>query len=320
MPVCHANRPLVAGTGTSTSTKPLRPAYTEKTRIAPLDDNTSLERSSLRFSSTEALRLRLWPVDLLRYLGKAARAIRRAREVDAPVSFAINQTRKSGDVHTYALRRSSLHVALRHGTTDVAAFDEVFIECDYDLPAPVVSRLGHDRLRVLDLGANVGLFAIWAFRSLPGCAVTSVEADPENFRVLRLAHDMNSAVPWTVIHAAAATVAGSVQFVSGKGTSSYVSAHPHPGAIAVPAIDVLPALDTHDFVKMDIEGSEWELLADPRMGQSRVRAMVVEYHGNSGTVESPSERASRLLHAAGFATTTPIEKTPELGVIWAYRS
>lgn len=236
------------------------------------------------------------------------------------MSFAINQTRKAGAVHTYALRGSSLQVALRHGTTDIAAFDEVFVESEYELPPPVASRLGTDRLRVLDLGANVGLFALWAFRRFPGCSVTSIEADPENFRVLRRARELNSAVAWTVIHGAASTTNGFVDFVSGQGTRSHVLAGVNPGATTVRAIDVLPMFDTHDLVKMDVEGSEWRLLADPRLVRSRVRAMVVEYHGDSDASKSPRERANRLLHAAGLAALVHSEKTPELGVIWACRT
>jgi FkbM family methyltransferase len=212
-----------------------------------------------------------------------------------------------------------MHVALRHGTTDVAAFDEIFIERDYDLPPTIASRLGTDRLRVLDLGANVGLFAVWLFSRFPHADVTSVEADPGNVHVLRRARESNAGVAWTVVHAAAATADGSVRFSPGKGTSSHVTTHADPTAIDVPAVDVLPLLDEHDLVKMDIEGSEWQILADPRFAETRARVLVLEYHRPLVTAAPPVGDAREILEAAGFQITAIREKTRRLGVVWACR-
>ena len=40
--------------------------------------------------------------------------------------------------------------------------------------------------------------------------------------------------------------------------------------------DVLGQIAEADLVKMDIEGGEWGILADPRI--ARQRALVLEYH------------------------------------------
>lgn len=49
--------------------------------------------------------------------------------------------------------------------------------------------------------------------------------------------------------------------------------------MSVAAADVLPYLADTDLVKMDIEGGEWEILADPRLGARLHQALVLGHHG-----------------------------------------
>ena len=88
--------------------------------------------------------------------------------------------------------------------------------------------------------------------------------------------------------------------------------------IAVPAIDVMPRLESTDVLKVDIEGAEWELLEDERLRSSAVRAIALEYHGASDG--DPHGRAEALLTAAGFRTrTVHREDAIGVGLIWGWR-
>ena len=63
--------------------------------------------------------------------------------------------------------------------------------------------------------------------------------------------------------------------------------------IAVPAQTLLQVMDrvggTVDLVKMDIEGSEYEVLLNTAPKQlKRIRRMVLEYHGTVGEHNSPA--------------------------------
>jgi hypothetical protein len=83
---------------------------------------------------------------------------------------------------------------------------------------------------VVDLGGNIGLATLWFAREFPDARLTTIEADPTNADVLERVVALNRV-----------------------GTR----------IITVPMIDVLPILAEADFLKMDIEGGEWEILSDP---------------------------------------------------------
>jgi FkbM family methyltransferase len=86
------------------------------------------------------------------------------------------------DVLTYRLRGGA-SVALRKGTTDFKVFDEIFVEQAY---APCVAGLP-DHLgpvTLIDLGANIGLSALFFVRALKVTEIIALEPDPGNFRML----------------------------------------------------------------------------------------------------------------------------------------
>ena len=68
----------------------------------------------------------------------------------------------------------------------------------------------------------------------------------------------------------------------------------------VEVVDVLPEVVAADFLKIDIEGGEWPILADRRFRDVRARALVMEYHRMGSPGEDAAAEASRLLRDAGF--------------------
>ena len=69
---------------------------------------------------------------------------------------------------------------VRHRTPDVAALGEVFYERQYEPPAAFASFLdGLGRPpAILDLGANVGYFTIFAFARFPRSRVVAFSLTP----------------------------------------------------------------------------------------------------------------------------------------------
>jgi hypothetical protein len=94
-----------------------------------------------------------------------------------------------------------------------------------------------------------------------------------------------------------------------------------PGAVAIPIVDLFPYLQEVDFVKMDIEGSEWPILSDPRLAALSNIVMVVEYHSYACPYPHPGEAVSQLFASAGF-TSREIEspeQPEETGIVWAWK-
>ncbi len=223
----------------------------------------------------------------------------------------------------YELRGTGVHVLLRHGSSDITTFDEVFCSSAYEPPADVaacLAELGRPP-RVVDLGANIGLFSAFGMGRWPGAQITAVEPDPESIAMLRACFARNRAGgDVAVVNAAAAASAGVMRFVAGLAAESH-RAHPdeHAATVEVPMIDAFEHLAGADLVKIDIEGGEWELLGDARFATSGVRALVLEHHGRHCPTEDPRAAATRLLVGAGYEVRADTPSVRGVGLLWAWR-
>jgi FkbM family methyltransferase len=263
-------------------------------------------------------------VSVLARRSATGRALTQAARVTDPVGFLrAERAGRSDAAAEYALRSGDARVALRHGTTDVRMFDEIFCAHVYAPPAAATARLSAlpGPPRVLDLGANVGLFSADAAARWPGARITAVEPDPANLTVLRRCAELNAHThPWRVIPTAASTSATPLRFVAGEGSESHEAhASELEESIEVPATDALALLDDTDLAKIDIEGGEWAILGDPRLAGASVRAIVLEHHGRLCPSRDPRATARTLLGEAGFETLAGGAAPLGVGTLWAWR-
>ena len=194
---------------------------------------------------------------------------------------------------TYRLRESSVAIALRHHTGDVMVLDEIFSQREYE-PPPEVDLGGVET--AVDLGANIGLFGAWLLGRAPRPGSPRIEPDPGNAAVHRLALEANGlGERWRLVEAFAGTAAGTTTFTAGLHATS------HEGAgIEVPVVDVLPELARAELIKVDVEGAEWPILADPRFRELAASWLVLEYHADGCPSADPRAAAEEALRAAGF--------------------
>jgi FkbM family methyltransferase len=233
--------------------------------------------------------------------------------------FVVRELTGRRGTFDYRLRGSGRCVFIRHGTADIVTLDEVFYTRSYALPQEVATSLDSlDRApRVLDLGANIGLFGLFIRERHPDAPITAIEADPDNAMVLRRCIAANeTAERWKVVEAVAATHDGTVSFVPGAYSLSHV-AGPDETGVPLPAVDVFRYLADMDLLKVDIEGGEWEILADPRFAETPLRAIVLEYHAFSCPETNPREAAAAALAAAGFVVEA--KAADDYGVAWGWR-
>lgn len=223
----------------------------------------------------------------------------------------------------YELRATGVQVLLRHGTGDTTTLDEVFCSSAYEPPDIVRSALQElDRPpRVLDLGANVGLFSAFVMGRWPGAQITAFEPDPENLELLRGCVALNRAqADVAIVDAAAAAADGTMHFVAGLAATSH-RAQPDEQSttIEVPAVDALEHIAGADLVKIDVEGGEWELLRDARLALGGQQALVLEHHGRHCPTRDPRATATQLLQAAGYEVHARGPAVAGVGMLWAWR-
>jgi FkbM family methyltransferase len=205
----------------------------------------------------------------------------------------------------------------------VAVFDEVFGRSHvYDFPPhlrAILDRCGRP-LRVLDLGGNVGLFAVHALGSLRDVIVTSFEPDPFNLPLIERCIELNQADDrWTVIAACAATRDGTVPFVAGNYADSRVAVEGEPTTLEIPSLDIFPLMHRFDLVKMDIEGSEWPILLDPRFADVTPAVFVVEWHTYGCPERDPRLAVDAAFKGAGYRTQLSPPTRDTHGNLWAWR-
>lgn len=220
-----------------------------------------------------------------------------------------------GAYHTW----SGVGYRIRHATRDVGIFAEVFIAGEYEPPMAVRERLdGLGRApRVLDLGANIGLFAAYSREQWPDAAITAIEPDPENLELLR-ATAVDAKV--VVVAACAATREGTVRFVAGEFAESHVATDGSgEDTIELACVDAFRFAQSADLVKMDIEGSEWEILADARFAELGAEALAMEWHDIGCPHADPRGAAHAALENAGFEVLCENRPLASNGTIWALR-
>ncbi len=247
----------------------------------------------------------------------------RAALVRESPGFAARELGHSVALARYTLRGGHVRVLLQHGTPDVHVFDEIFYQGVYDPPEEVARVL--EALpgppRVVDIGANVGMFGARVLSRYPEARIVAFEPDPRNAEVHRRTVAANAAEPrWTLVQAAAAPADGELRFHTGNFARSGPAADDDATAGSVPAVDVLPYLADCDLIKLDAEGSEWAILDDPRFGQTSARAIALEYHPDRCPEPDARAAATRRLTGAGFEVRwqpTPVEAG--YGSLWAWR-
>jgi len=181
---------------------------------------------------------------------------------------------------------------------DAFIHSEVFEHEHYRLP------LKRSPQTILDLGANIGLSAVYFARLFPDAELACVEPAPDNVRVLARNLELNG-VSATVIPAAADVTDGRVLLELGEHDYAHhvVTASKHAmrprldvEAISVPTIMRHLSWERVGLLKIDIEGHEAELFARDCDWLDRVDAMCIEWH-----VEDGPERLGALAKRFGFA-------------------
>lgn len=177
-------------------------------------------------------------------------------------------------------------------------YEEVFVRKVYDFrtdaPAPVI----------VDCGGNIG-FTVLRFKQLyPESRVTVYEADPAICRVLKENVRTLGLVGVEVVCAGVWCEDGEMDFVAEGGDGGRLVEGGNARVRTIRLADRLK--DPVDLLKLDIEGAEWEVLADlcDSGALDRVSHLIVEFHGRRNHRYTFGRLLSQIAEA-GFDFTFP---------------
>lgn len=222
------------------------------------------------------------------------------------VSYALKRPRP------YRFRWDDLRFHMR--MEDRVAFSEIVLDGEYGFLEEVVRSAA--RPRVIDLGANIGLFSLLAFRWNRAATVVAVEPAPDTYELLHATQSLNPELKWNTQQVAIADRAGTVPFSGGgASTGRRIMGKPGERTVNVPAQTLDPFVQQHlgageiTLLKMDIEGAEGTVLPGSLATLRRVGVLTVELHDGVDTdqcVRLLRQEFPHLQKATGRTSSKPL--------------
>jgi FkbM family methyltransferase len=158
----------------------------------------------------------------------------------------------------------------------------------------------HPNPRILDIGANLGLASI-RFRELhPAARITAFEADPAIAAVLQKNLHAFDDHTTEIIAAAAWTQNGQAGFQSNGDDSGQLNAD---ASLQIRTVDLSEyCREPVDFLKMDVEGAEFELIAHLHSTGTlaNIQRMFIELHAWNATTPVRFHELLTTLTTNGF--------------------
>ena len=198
---------------------------------------------------------------------------------------------------------------LRTYAGDLSILYEIFWQQTYLLP----HLKGGTFRTVIDVGANVGLAALFLLEQFPVSRLICVEPEPDNFRLLQ---KNLRGTPSVALQAALSATDGTVKIVSSPWAyNANVSAETgttEVTAVCMPTLLRSQNLERVDLLKIDIEDYEHQVFAGPADWLAQVGTLLIEIHSTE------SQKAVRqAVQAQGFTWEQATGQHPDLGLFVA---
>ena len=154
---------------------------------------------------------------------------------------------------------------------------------------------------IIDCGANIGLSLIYFKQLYPNSQIIAFEADPNIAEICRYNVEQFNFKDVDVINAAVWTEDGYMSFLPNDSLGGKLEGGSDSSkSISVKTLRLLPYLEMPvDFLKIDIEGAEVDLLLDIKDSLDKVGLLFVEYHSSVGETQR-LDLLLRVLTDAGF--------------------
>jgi FkbM family methyltransferase len=242
-----------------------------------------------------------------------------------------------GSLVAYPIRRRLSDrrkvIGLKNGLTIVtpgnveltSLFDEIWVDRCY---APEPFQLSPGDV-VIDIGAHVGVFTLWAAAHYPNRRIISLEPSPKSFEILRQNVLRNRLKGVEVLQSACAGRAGTAVLHS-RGAASmntlYTRDVLHSSFRALDSVPVVTLdeiferfqIKSTGLLKLDCEGAEYEILLNASDVTLRgIRCIALEYH--LGLNDQTPQQLAEFLTGKGFEVTILPPCSTEGGYMYAMR-
>lgn len=160
-----------------------------------------------------------------------------------------------------------------------------------------------DKPVIIDCGANIGLSVLYFKLRYPHASIEAFEPDVSNFEILSQNCNENRLSDVHLNKAAVWTLNGTISFSASESEASHITEENTSGDTPVAAVRLAEILQRHEithFLKMDIEGAEWNVVTDIANELKYVENFFLEYHGKSWETYKLNDIMG-ILKSSGFS-------------------
>lgn len=260
---------------------------------------------------------------LVQYLGRAPELIAARRHTPAVAPLVMRYLEIGRHAYPFRMRLTTGATLTLSSPAEVKVFWQIFVRRCYSLP----DRCG----TILDCGANVGIFSVWAAQERPSARIVALEPFAETYGALESQIRSNGLERQVeCVQAGLAGAPGRRWMQSGtdspyRKVMAADAAAPEGAATAAQAVPVqcitlAEALERFrlqplDLLKMDIEGSEWEvLLSTAPETLAGIRHVQLEYHRVHKRFGYTPEKLFAHLERAGHRLVSRTEDAHHTGL------
>jgi FkbM family methyltransferase len=221
-------------------------------------------------------------------LGRALRVLLMERRVPYRLQTAWNRALHAVGFTHKTLRLAGLRFRVRRLAWDEGFLRHAIEREDYTKKEFALS----DSDTVIDVGANIGAFAVHAARQLHGGRVIAFEPAADNFALLEQNARLNGLANLTPVRAAVAGTTGSLTLYRAQGSGAHSTTAGRlsstTGTEQVEALSLEDVfrryeVDRCNLLKLNCEGAEFEILYGAPAGiLQRIDRIAMEYHATEG--------------------------------------
>jgi FkbM family methyltransferase len=161
-------------------------------------------------------------------------------------------------------------------------------------------RTEEDKPVIIDCGANIGLSLIYFKQLYPASTIIAFEPDQQNFKLLEQNVSANDYTNVQLNQAAVWEADGEISFEANETEASHISEAQNATRVkSIRLKNVLESCEKVDFLKVDIEGAEWQVVMDSRDELKKVDHFFLEYHGKVSETNKLNDLLD-ILYQQGF--------------------
>ena len=205
---------------------------------------------------------------------------------------------------------------------------QVFDDLDY---CPTWFFSDNNIETIVDIGAMIGSFSLWAHEKWPNAMIYSYEPDPKSFNFLKQNIEFcSNPEKIKFFNSAIWNAESEVIFQQFEKTPScnsmfifdppYVSGSSSKIKIKTDSIsNVLKKLDKIDFLKIDCEGSEYDIMYSLSKNElKKIKYIALEYHEFDNNNRHTANEISNFLRNNGFLTQIVPKAIGDFGFGYIY--